>query len=88
MANVESDFGGRLDVLFTHDAPPALRGIRSQILDILHHIELEAEEVRRLIGKAVERTQVERVAHGSQGEVAACGCQRHHRAKTSCAQTA
>ena len=64
IVNADAEFDGRLDVLFTHDAPSQIRGLRSQITGIPVHIEHEANEGRRLLAEAVDRTQPEYVLHG------------------------
>lgn len=64
IVNADAEFGGRLDVLFTHDAPSQVRGLRSQVAGIPVYIDHEANDVRRLLAEAVERTQPELVLHG------------------------
>ncbi|MYB03884.1 MAG: metallophosphoesterase [Acidimicrobiaceae bacterium] len=61
--NTQAEFGGELDVLFTHDAPAQVQNLKSAIMlppDLQH----AAEEVRRLLAEAVEHTDPAYVLHG------------------------
>ena len=61
--NVQAEFDGHLDVLFTHDAPAQVQNLKSAITlppDLQHAV----EEVRRLLAEAVEHTNPAYVLHG------------------------
>lgn len=64
IANVETDFGGRLDVLFTHDAPAQVRGLKAGMSGVPWGIQQAAKQARALLGEAVERTRPALVLHG------------------------
>ena len=56
---------GGLDVLFCHDAPTGVRGLRSGLhWQVPVHIEAQAGKVRRLLRAAVDRTKPRLVFHG------------------------
>ncbi len=61
--NTQAEFGGELDVLFTHDAPAQVQNLKSAMRlppDLQH----ACEEVRRLLAEAVEQTDPAYVLHG------------------------
>ncbi|WP_423916773.1 metallophosphoesterase family protein [Candidatus Poriferisodalis sp.] len=64
IANTEAEFDGRLDVLFTHDAPAQVTGLKSGMTGIPIDVLREAERGRRLLAAAVDRTQPELLLHG------------------------
>ena len=64
ITNAEAEFDGRIDVLFTHDAPAQVQGLKSGMAAIPFDVLREAEHGRRLLAVAVERTQPEFVLHG------------------------
>ena len=64
IANADYEFDGRLDVLFTHDAPAQVTGLKSQMSGIPVDVEREAEDGRRLLAEAVERTKPAYLIHG------------------------
>ncbi len=64
IANTEAEFDGRLDVLFTHDAPAQVTGLKSGMAGIPFDVLREAEHGRQLLADAVDRTQPELVLHG------------------------
>lgn len=64
LANVDAEFDGRLDVLFTHDAPAQVQGLVSQMRDIPLDVLRDAERGRRLLGEAVGYTKPACVLHG------------------------
>lgn len=64
ITNVVTESRGHLDVLFTHDAPAQVRGLQSQMSGIPVHVRHEADDGRRLLAKAVERTNPAFVIHG------------------------
>ena len=64
IANTDAEFDGRLDVLFTHDAPAQVTGLKSGMSGIPFDVLREAEHGRRLLADAVDRTQPELVLHG------------------------
>ena len=64
IANVDREFDGHLDVLFTHDAPAQVAGLTSQMSGIPVDVKREADDGRRLLAEAVERTQPAYVIHG------------------------
>ncbi|WP_419554624.1 metallophosphoesterase family protein [Candidatus Poriferisodalis sp.] len=64
IANTEAEFDGRLDVLFTHDAPAQVQGLKSGMTGIPFDVLREAEHGRRLLAESVDRTQPEFVLHG------------------------
>lgn len=64
IANTESEFDGRLDVLFTHDAPAQVKGLKLGMTGIPIDVEQEADRGRRLLGEAVERTRPAYALHG------------------------
>ena len=64
VANVGAEFGGRLDVLFTHDAPAQVRNLKSGMSGVPWDIEQAANDGRRLLAEAVEHTGPALVLHG------------------------
>ncbi len=64
ITNADTEFDGRLGVLFTHDAPAQVTGLKSGMTGIPFDVLREAEHGRRLLAEAVERTQPEFVLHG------------------------
>ena len=62
--NVDTEFDGRLDVMFTHDAPAQVKGLKSGMSGIPFDVLREAEHGRRLLAEAVDRTQPTYVLHG------------------------
>ncbi|WP_420443149.1 metallophosphoesterase family protein [Candidatus Poriferisodalis sp.] len=64
IVNTEAEFDGRLDVLFTHDAPAQVIGLKSGMTGIPFDVLREAKHGRRLLAHAVDRTQPELVLHG------------------------
>ena len=56
---------GGLDVLLTHDAPTQVRGVLgNKIFSVPTYIEIEADESRRLLARAVDETMPSVVVHG------------------------
>ena len=64
ITNVDTEFDGRLDVLFTHDAPAQVSGLKSGMSGIPIDVLREAEHGRRLLADAVNQTQPTYVLHG------------------------
>ncbi|WP_419932246.1 metallophosphoesterase family protein [Candidatus Poriferisodalis sp.] len=64
MANVDAEFGGSLDVLFTHDAPAQVRGLKATMPGVPWDLREAAKHGRGLLREAVERTQPSFVLHG------------------------
>lgn len=64
IANVDAEFGGRLDVLFTHDAPAQVRNLTSGMSGVPWDIQQAATESRKLLGRAVDQTRPAVVLHG------------------------
>ena len=55
---------GRLDVLFTHDAPAQVQNLKSGMTGIPWDIQHAADNGRRRLAEAVDRTQPTYVPHG------------------------
>ena len=56
---------GGLDVLLTHDAPTQVRGVLgNKIFSVPTYIEIEADESRRLLARAVNETMPSVLVHG------------------------
>ena len=64
IGNVQAEFGGKLDVLFTHDAPAQVQNLKPAMANVPADLRHAAEEVRRLLAEAVERTDPAYVLHG------------------------
>ena len=65
LARLVANAADGLDVLFCHDAPAGLRGLRSGLAwRVPPRIAAEAAEVRRLLRAAVDRTEPRLVFHG------------------------
>ena len=64
VANVDAEFGGGLDVLFTHDAPAHVRGLKPAMSGVPWDLREAAKHARGLLRDAVERTQPSFVVHG------------------------
>ena len=65
LARLVDNAPGGLDVLFCHDAPAGVRGLRGGLpWQIPANIEAEADDVRRLLRAAVDRTEPGIVFHG------------------------
>ncbi|MCY4664477.1 MAG: hypothetical protein OXC00_07425, partial [Acidimicrobiaceae bacterium] len=64
VGNVQAEFGGHLDVLLTHDAPAQVQNLKSGMTNVPPDLQHAAEEVRRLLAEAVERTHPAYVLHG------------------------
>ena len=64
ISNVQAEFGGQLDVLFTHDAPAQVQNLKPATTDVPTDLQQATEEVRRLLAEAVERTNPAYVLHG------------------------
>ena len=64
IANADLEFGGRLDVLFTHDAPAQVQNLKSGMTGIPWDIQHAANVGRRLLAEAVDHTQPTYVLHG------------------------
>ena len=64
MANSDAEFGGSLDVLFTHDAPVQVRNLGSGMSGVPWDLREAADAGRRLLGRAVESTEPALVLHG------------------------
>ena len=62
--NVEAAFDGRLNVLFTDDAPAQVQGRQSQMTGIPFDVLREANHGRRLLAEVVEQTRPAYVLHG------------------------
>ena len=62
--NAISEFDGSLDVLFTHEAPLQVKGLKSQMSDIPPHVQIEMDRNRRLLADAVDRTAPQYLFHG------------------------
>ena len=64
IANADVEFGGRLDVLFTHDAPSQVRNLGPGMSGVPWDLRQAADAGRGLLGEAVERTRPAFVVHG------------------------
>ena len=65
LARLVANAPGGLDVLFCHDAPSGVRGLRSGLQwRVPARIAAEAADVRRLLRAAVDRTEPRLVFHG------------------------
>ena len=65
LARLADNAAGSLDVLFCHDAPWGVRGLRSGLpWQIPDPIAAQADDVRRLLRAAVDRTEPTVVFHG------------------------
>ena len=64
LANADHDFGGRLDVLFTHDAPAQVQNLKSGMTGIPWETQEAANHGRLMLADAVDRTQPAYVLHG------------------------
>ena len=64
IGNVDAEFGGQLDVLFTHDAPAQVQNLKSGMTGIPPDVQHSANVGRRLLAGVVERTQPAYVLHG------------------------
>ena len=64
VSNAQTERGGHLDVLFTHDAPAQVQNLKPGMTGIPPDLQRAAEEVRRLLAEAVERTHPAYVLHG------------------------
>ena len=64
IANVEAEFGAGLDVLFTHDAPAQVRGLKPGMSGVPWDLREAAKHGRGLLREAVEQTQPAFVVHG------------------------
>ena len=64
ITNVDTEFDSQLDVLFTHDAPAQVTGLKSGMAGIPFDVLREAEHGRRLLANAVIQTQPTYVLHG------------------------
>lgn len=64
MSNADAEFDGRLDVLFTHDAPAQVQGLVSGMRGIPLETLRAADHRRRRLAGAVDRTQPAYVLHG------------------------
>lgn len=64
ITNADAEFDGQLDVLFTHDAPAQVQGLKSGMSGIPIDVQRDAEHGRRLLAEAVDQTQPAYVLHG------------------------
>lgn len=64
LANVDAEFDGSIDVLFTHDAPAQVRNLTSGMSGVPWDLREAADAGRRLLGRAVETTRPALVLHG------------------------
>ena len=64
ISNVDADHGGTLDVLFTHDAPAAVRNIKGGMHGIPAETQHAITQMRLLLDRAVDHTQPRYVIHG------------------------
>ena len=64
IGNVQADFGGQLDVLFTHDAPKQVQNLKPAMTGVPADLRHAADEVRKLLAEAVTRTNPAYVLHG------------------------
>lgn len=64
IANVDAEFGGSVDVLFTHDAPAQVRNLGLGMSGVPWAVRQAADAGRRLLGRAVDSTRPEVVVHG------------------------
>ena len=63
-ANVDTDHGGALDVLFTHDAPAQVRRIKGGMRNIPFETQHAIAQTRLLLARAVDHAQPRLVIHG------------------------
>ena len=64
VANVDTEHGGALDVLFTHDAPAQVRHIKGGMRGIPSETQHAIAQMRLLLARAVDHTQPRLVIHG------------------------
>ena len=64
LANVGVDHGGSLDVLFTHDAPAQVLGLRGGMPNVPEETQDAIREGRQLLAEAVDAAQPRLVIHG------------------------
>lgn len=64
VANVDTEHDGKLDVLFTHDAPAQVRRIKGGMGGIPWETQHSIQQMRLLLDQAVDHTQPRLVIHG------------------------
>ncbi len=64
LANVDSELGGTLDVLFTHDAPAQVRNLKGGMRGIPLETWQAINQMRLLLAEAVDRAQPRLVIRG------------------------